>query len=56
MIYGHDTITHKRTSTFQFVVVRVGREEHVWEELLKAVSGIAWPVLYVRSYRLVQLH
>lgn len=48
-------MTHKNT-TFQFVVVGVGREEHIWEEFLKAVSSIAWPVLYVRSNGLVQLH
>ena len=50
MIHGHEVMTHKKNTTFQFVVVRVGREEHIWEELLKAVSSIAWPVFYVRSY------
>lgn len=45
------SMEHKKTpTTFQFVVVRVSREEHIWEEFLKAVSSIAWPVFYVRSY------
>lgn len=42
--------------TFQFAVIRVSREEHIREELLKAVASIAWPVFYIRSDRLVQLH
>ncbi len=42
--------------TFEFVVVGVCREQHVWEELLKAVSSIARPVLHVSPHRLVELH
>lgn len=49
-------VLDKMNITFQFVVIGIGGEEHVWEELLEAVSSIAWPVFYVRSYRLVQLH
>ena len=47
---------YNKDTTFQFVVIRVSREEHVWEEFLEAVSSVAWPVFYVRSYRLIQLH
>lgn len=47
---------HKKNTTFQFVVVRVGREKHVWEELLKAKTSIARSVFYICSNRLVQLH
>lgn len=38
------------------VLVGVGGEEHIWEELLEAVSCVARPVFYVRSDRLIQLH
>lgn len=42
--------------TFQLVVVGVGGEEHVWEELLEAVPGVARPVFHVGPDRLVELH
>lgn len=38
------------TFTFQFVVFRVCREQDIREELLKAVAGIAWPVLHVSPH------
>lgn len=53
MAFGHDRKTH---STFQFVVVRVGREQHIRKELLKAVPSVARPVFHVRSHGLVELH
>lgn len=42
--------------TFMLVLVGVGGEEHIWEELLEAVPRVAWPVFYVRPDRLIQLH
>lgn len=45
-----------KSFTFQFAVIGVGREEHIREELLKAVASIAWPVFNIRPDRLVQLH
>ena len=42
--------------TFQFVVLRVGWEEDVGEELLKGEPGVAGSVLHVGPYRLVELH
>lgn len=46
----------KKKFTFQLAVIGVSREEHIREELLKAVSSIARPVFNIRSDRLVQLH
>lgn len=37
-------------------MIGVSGEEHIREELLKAVSSIARPVFNIRSDRLVQLH
>lgn len=45
-----------KSFTFQFAVIGVGREEHIGEELLKAVASIARPVFNIRPDRLVQLH
>jgi len=42
--------------TFQLVVLGVGGEQDVGEELLEAVAGVARPVLHVGPHRLVQLH
>lgn len=42
--------------TFQFVVLRVGWEEDVREELLKGEPGVAGSVLHIGPYRLVELH
>lgn len=44
-----------KSFTFQLAVIGVGREEHIREELLKAVASIAWPVFNIRPDRLVQL-
>ena len=46
----------ERSVTFKLVVLRVGGEQHVREELLEAVAGVAGPVLHVRPHRLVELH
>ena len=56
LLYDAWTKKKPKNTTFQFVVVRVGREEHVWKEFLKAVSGVARPVFYICPYWLVQFH
>ena len=41
--------------TFEFVVLRVCREQAVWEELGEGEAGVLWPVLHVVADRGLQL-
>lgn len=45
---------NKLSLTFEFVVLRVRREEAVWEEFREGQAGVFWPVFHVVTHSWLQ--